>query len=70
MTLDPSKNLEKVTTRKINKPSVSRWSLQLADAIVLTIDGTEKVYDSDAAELLVKPDEADGTYSTSLVELK
>ncbi|WP_322902577.1 OppA family ABC transporter substrate-binding lipoprotein [Mycoplasmopsis felis] len=70
VTLDPSKNLEKVTTRKINKPSVSRWSLQLADAIVLTIDGTEKVYDSDSAELLVKPDEADGTYSTSLVELK
>ncbi|MGZ9800316.1 OppA family ABC transporter substrate-binding lipoprotein [Mycoplasma sp. AC1221] len=67
--------LETIKTRTIHKPSVSRYSLELADVVILTVkqdDGTTKdmVFDQDDAPLLPKPDKPDGSYSLSLVELQ
>ncbi|TDV24412.1 hypothetical protein BCF59_0377 [Mycoplasmopsis mustelae] len=62
--------LNEVITRKIIQPTVSKFSLQLADAIILTVNGVDKVYDSDDAPLMKGPDLPDGSYSSNLINLQ
>ncbi|WP_027121238.1 OppA family ABC transporter substrate-binding lipoprotein [Mycoplasma leonicaptivi] len=59
-----------VEQRQILKPSVTRWKLEFAESITLTVNGVDYIYNSDDAELLALPDKEDGTYSSASVELK
>ena len=49
---------------KILQPTFSKYRLELAKEVVLTMkDGTKKVYNNDKAEIKPSADKADGTYS-------
>lgn len=60
---------EVVNGNKIKKPSFSKYRLELAKQVVLTMkDGTTKVYDNDKAEIQPSADLSDGTYSKISVQ--
>ncbi|MCU4706366.1 OppA family ABC transporter substrate-binding lipoprotein [Mycoplasma sp. CSL7503-lung] len=56
------------TTRKITRPSTWSYELNVADAVVLTVDGHEYTFDSDEAEIIPKPDLENNLYSSMWVQ--